>query len=461
MSTARSTEAPVGRASATGGGLSGRMLAVLLGAALVAAVGAVASVQWCRINGWADPGQHIHMCYSDFSLLFTERGLADGRFPFVDPVPEDQIMEYPVLIAVVAGLTAMLVPGTGHGPERTLMFFDINMLLVIACWFAVVVVTALSAGRRRSDALMVALAPGIVLTISVNWDMWAVFLGGFALLLWGRSRPMWAGVLIGLGTAMKLYPLFFLGAILVLCVRTGRIRSAVTVAVAAAATWLAVNVPFMVTAFEQWSRFYVFSSEREVSFSSMWLAFQWTGLDGSDFSTLQNGLFLLCCLAIAWLGWAAPTRPRTAQLCFLIVASFILLGKVYSPQFVMWLIPLLVLARPRVGAFVVWQAAEVLHWASVWLMSAKITSGGEFGAGHLGVEIFYGTGIVLHMATLIWLMVLVVREILRPERDVVRAPVPGADYDPAYDPLAGITAARDDRFLVPGLGLRASTTLRW
>ncbi|WP_261622917.1 glycosyltransferase family 87 protein [Nesterenkonia marinintestina] len=456
--TSTPTEDPTSPPGATTPtGPSGRMLTLLMAVTVLAALAAVASVQWCRANGWSDPGQHIHMCYSDFSLLFTERGLADGRFPFVDSVPEDQIMEYPVLIAVVAGLTSMLVPGTGHGPERTLMFFDINMLLVIACWFAVVVITALSAGRRRRDALMVALAPGIILTISVNWDMWAVFLGGFALLLWGRSRPVWAGVLIGLGTAMKLYPLFFLGAILVLCVRTGRIRSAAAVAAAATVTWLVVNVPFMLTAFEQWSLFYVFSSEREVSFSSMWLAFQWTGLDGSDFSTLQNGLFLLCCLGIAWLGWAAPTRPRTAQLCFLIVASFILLGKVYSPQFVMWLIPLLVLARPRVTAFVVWQAAEVLHWASVWLMSAKITSGGEFGAGHPGVEIFYGTGIVLHMATLIWLMVLVVREILRPELDVVRA----EGHHPAYDPLAGITSGRDDRFVVPGLGSRRSMTLRW
>lgn len=453
MSTTMTTREPGQRRA----GLSGKLLAVLLVASVCAALAAVLSVQWCRANGWTDPGQHIHMCYSDFSLLFTERGLAEGRFPFVDAVPDDQVMEYPALIAVVAGLTALLVPGSGPGAERTLLFFDINMVLVIACWFAVVVITALSAGQRRRDALMVALAPGIILTISVNWDMWAVFLGGFALLLWGRGRPGWAGVLIGLGTAMKLYPLFFLGAILVLCVRAGRIRSMVLVAGTATVTWLAVNVPFMLSAFEQWSRFYVFSSEREVSFSSMWLAFQWTGLDGAAFSTLQNSLFLLCCLTIAYLGWVAPTPPRLAQLCFLIVASFILLGKVYSPQFVMWLIPLLVLARPKVTGYVVWQAAEVFHWASVWMMSAKITSGGQFGAGHLGVEIFYGVGIVLHMATLIWLMVQVIREVLAPELDVVRA----AGQDPSWDPLAGVLAGRADHMVLPGAGHPLRVRLRW
>lgn len=442
-----------GRLRLPGGG---RLLTLLLAATLLGAVLSVLAVQWCRVNGWASPGQHVHMCYSDFSLLFTERGLADGIFPFVDSAPEGQVMEYPVLIGLVAGTLASLVPGTGEGAERVLAFYDLNHAAVVLCWLGTVLATAASAGRRRGDALLVALAPGIILTLSVNWDMWAVFLGALALLLFGRSRPVWAGALLGLGTAMKLYPLFFLGAILVLCLRTGRLRSLAAVVAGAAGTWLAVNLPFILTAVDQWSTFYRFSSEREVSFSSMWLAFTWLPIDGQGFSLLSNGLFLLCCLGIAWLGLAAPTRPRVAQLCFLIVACFILLGKVYSPQFVMWLIPLAVLARPKLRGLVVWQVAEVFHWAAVWLMSAKITSGGEIGAGHLLIETAYGVGIVVHMATVIHLVVQVVREILAPERDVVRAGEP-----PGHDPLAGTTAGRGDRFTLPGLGLSARLALRW
>lgn len=448
-----------------------RLTWLLLAATVLGAALSVLAMQWCRINGWADPDQHLYMCYSDFSLLFTERDLAQGRMPFFDEFGEGRAMEYPVLIALVAGLLARLVPPELAADDRILLFYDLNHALVILCWIGAVLVTAASAGRRRSDALLVALAPGIILTVSVNWDMWAVFLGGLALLLWGRSRPVWAGVLLGLGTAMKLYPLFFLGAILVLCVRAGRIRSFVATAAAGVVTWLAVNLPFMLLSFEQWSLFYTFSSEREVSFSSLWLAFVWTGWDGQTFSLLSNGLFLLCCLGIAYLGWAAPRRPRMAQLCFLIVASFLLLGKVYSPQFVMWLIPLVVLARPKLRGFAAWQAAEVFHWASVWLISAKINAAeltaaglaadGEepFGGGHLLFEVLYGLGIVAHMTMLIWLMVQVVREILRPELDVVRR-------DGVDDPLAGVTAGRGDSFLLPGLGADERTDeerrrLRW
>ena len=68
-------------------------------------------------------------------------------------------------------------------------------------------------------------------------------------------------------------------------------------------------------------------------------------------------------MLIAVLALTAPRRPRLAQLAFLIVAAFILTNKVYSPQFVIWLIPLLALARPRWRDFLIWQGIEGLHWA--------------------------------------------------------------------------------------------------
>ena len=48
------------------------------------------------------------------------------------------------------------------------------------------------------------------------------------------------------------------------------------------------------------------------------------------------------------------------QVLFLTVAGFLLVNKVDSPQYVIWLIPLAVLARPRWRPFLAWQAAELL-----------------------------------------------------------------------------------------------------
>ncbi len=99
-------------------------------------------------------------------------------------------------------------------------FFDVNVVLLavcalLACWFV-----AGTHRRRPWDAVM--LAPGIVLTAYINWDLLAVALLAGALWAWARDKPLLAGVLIGLGTAAKLYPILLLGPLLVLCLRGGQ-----------------------------------------------------------------------------------------------------------------------------------------------------------------------------------------------------------------------------------------------
>ena len=86
-------------------------------------------------------------------------------------------------------------------------------------------------------------------------------------------------------------------------------------------------------------------------------------------------LMLLACAGVAALALTAPRRPRFAQLAFLIVAAFILTNKVYSPQYVLWLIPLAALARPRWRDFLIWQACEVMYFLGIWMYLAYTTSG--------------------------------------------------------------------------------------
>ena len=53
----------------------------------------------------------------------------------------------------------------------------------------------------------------------INWDMLAVGCVAGIFWAWATRRPVLTGIFIGLGTATKLYPLFFLGPLLVLCFR--------------------------------------------------------------------------------------------------------------------------------------------------------------------------------------------------------------------------------------------------
>ncbi|TDU21726.1 hypothetical protein [Arthrobacter sp. JUb115] len=109
-------------------------------------------------------------------------------------------------MSVVASLTAALIP-VGEF-DRALVFFDRNFLLVVGLWIMVVVVTARIAGRWLWDAAMMALALGTILAATINWDMLAV--------------TFLAGVLIGLGTTLKVFTLLFLGAVIVLAIVSGR-----------------------------------------------------------------------------------------------------------------------------------------------------------------------------------------------------------------------------------------------
>lgn len=394
---------------------------VLVLLTVLAALTGILVKGYCRANGWESPTQFYATCYSDFPELFRNRGLADGTFPVLGP---GSLFEYPVLTALIAGVTAWLVPGSGITDSRVLAYFDINAALLAAVTLVAVLATARMSSRRPWDAAMVALAPGIVLAGSINWDMWAVALLALGMYFFARQRPLLAGVFIGLGAATKFYPLLVLGAILLLALRTGRFRPLFVTAGAAAAAWVAVNVPFALANPAGWTYFFQFSADRDAGYSSPWFVYnlvaarlRWTELSPAAVDLLSPGLFLLSCAAIAAVALTARRRPRLAQLAFLIVAAFILTGKVYSPQFVVWLVPLLALARPRWQEFLIWQGIEGLHWAAVWMYLGQVTSAGS--SQHNLDMPYYALAVAGHMAAVGYLMLRVTWDI----------------FDPAYDPI--------------------------
>ncbi len=417
---------------------------------LTCAVGLVQK-DWCRDNGWAVPGVYSHACYSDVPPLYFGRGLADGEVPYLGQSSDRQV-EYPVLTGAAMYLTAQLVPSGGTPDERSRWYFDINALGAAVAAAVAVAATVAVSGRRRWDAAMVATAPVLALTATINWDLYAVALLALGMLAWARERPLAAGVLVGLAAATKFYPLFALGPMFVLCLRAGRLREFWATLVAAACGWGAVNVPVMLADFEGWSKFYRLSEERGAGFSSIWfvLGHQGHPVPEDKLNLVAGVLFAVACAAIAVLGLVAERRPRLPQLVFLVVAAFLLTNKVYSPQYVLWLLPLAVLARPRWRDVLVWQAAEVVHYVGIWMLILGYPPGKpERALGEDG----YDLTVLAHVIATLWFMGLVVRDVLRPEHDPVRTPTPGS-VSPAV-----ATAEGEHRGAATGAHARAGGAL--
>ena len=358
-------------------------------------------------------------------------------------------VEYPVLIGAAMQAAAWLVRSIADPYARGREFFDITVILLVICAVAGVVATGYAAGpRRRWQALLVALAPGLILSAFINWDLIAMALAALGLAAWAAKRGVLAGVLFGLAVATKFYPLVLFGPLVLLCLRAGRMRDFWVTFSSAAVAWLAVNVPVMIVAPAGWATFYEFSRTRPADWGSIWYLFEHFSvpvLGRTSVATLNlisAVAFGVACVAIVVLALAAPRRPRLPQLCFLVLAVFLMTNKVWSPQYVIWLVPLAVLARPRFWPYALWQLAEVGYFFGIWGYLIFVFRNGAVIPGYNGLSTgWYFASLLARFLTVALLCGYVVRDVLRPGRDIVRA-------DGEDDPAGGVLAGAPDRFVL-------------
>jgi uncharacterized membrane protein len=415
---------------------------VLALTALAFALGMVQKAS-CYSETWQSGENYSHMCYSDLPFLYTGRGFVELNWPYSGDEQvrsRYDVMEYPVGIAYYAWGAAWVTHWLNGSPELEPRFArapdslssdpevrqEIRIFVVVnAIGFAVAaLLTAWLLSRvhpnRPWDAALFALSPALVLSSLVNWDLLVVVLVAGALLAWARGRPVLTGVLIGLGTATKLFPLLLLGGVLVICLRERRVRDFVLTTAAALGAWVVANLPAFVTGREQWQVFWQFNSDRGADLGSLWLVVAQArdlALQAETINAVSWALLGAWCLGVLVLGMRAPQTPRLAQLGFLVVAGFLLVNKVYSPQYVLWLLPLAVLARPRWRDQLIWQSGEIFYFAMVWwYLDGALDSAGGGDAG------FYWLAIVVRVLAELYLVGIVVRDVLQPWHDpVVRA----------------------------------------
>ncbi|GAA1250218.1 hypothetical protein GCM10009609_12000 [Pseudonocardia aurantiaca] len=305
------------------------------------------------------------VCYSDIQHLWLGRDIDKHVFPYVSGsiTPDGQLVggtvEYPVLTGLLIWAGALYA----HN--------DAGFLLGSALLMAPFgLLTGYMLGRlTRWRALLWALGPPMVLYAFHNWDLPVVAcaVGAvFAMHGWRTDRSLadrgaLAAVLLGLGFAFKLYPGAFvlpLALYVLTASRPGRLdwRGALRVPLAAAVVVLLVNLPFVLVGYEGWRASITFQQLRKVDLTtnSIW----YWGLrpesnpENIDFQTtmdwLSPGLVLLSfavAVAVGWWRWRRDGVYPWIGVSAAMLCGFLLLHKVHSPQYTLWLLPFFALLQ--------------------------------------------------------------------------------------------------------------------
>ena len=343
-----------------------------------------------------------------------------------DGQPAVRHMEYPVLTGLYQYLSMTLaktytavakataLPGLA-GVAEVVMFFNIAAFGLALAWLVTVWATAILAGRRIWDAALVAASPVLIFQAFTNFDALATALAA-------------GGLMAGLRDLQAEHPL--IGdvrgrGLMVATEFTGADGQPDAATTAAIGTWLVVNAPVMLLFPRGWSEFFRLNARRDSDMDSLYnVVKSFTGWRGFDsklgfwqppivLNTVVAILFGLCCAAVAYIAWTAPRRPRVAQLAFLLVAMFLVVNKVWSPQFSLWLVPLAVLALPHRRILLAWMTIDALVWVPrmYYLL----------GPDKKGVtEQWFTATVLLRDLAVVALVVLVIRQIYRPDQDLVR-----------------------------------------
>ena len=370
----------------------------IIALALLVSLISFAKFSRCESTGWATPDQYIHACYSDIPALYGERGLSKGDWAYSNGANS---VEYPVVTGVVMWALAQITPG-GEGAVKN--YFNINIIfLALLFIFIALIVFKI----RPEFAYLTPLAPAAIASLYINWDLWAIISMLAAIYWFDRKKLDLSAIALGLSISTKFMPIFLLVPIALIFLRRNQIRNATRYLFITAATFAAINLPVYLTTPEGWIRFYELNISRDSDWGSLWYAMSALGANMPNTNYLSVLILLAGFAAIAIYVLELRNIPSLAALSFIVLATVMCASKVYSPQYVLWLTPLAVIAlidKRDLHAFWIWQGAELIYHIAIWQHLATVT-GAAFGLPLFGYAIIT----VLRIAATIYLIAIFVR----------------------------------------------------
>ncbi|MGA4670829.1 hypothetical protein ACPCG0_13695 [Propionibacteriaceae bacterium Y1923] len=378
----------------------------------------------------------LRLCYSDVPIIWQTNQLGTGA----TATGENGLPQAPIVslfIALGRAITGFIVPiSPTASPQQTLdsgnVFVVVNAVLLF-CFFLTWVMAHMLMGRtstvgttrtatgrlekppaRSWDGAYIALSVGVFTVGLVNWDLIAPALTACALLAWAWGRPVLAGVLTGIALGAGISPLALVIAVAVVCLRSGALDALARYAIATLASLSVILVGGLLASPSAVRRSYLGLLDPDAGLGSLWWILTDAGLASSLVPGLSKLLIAVGVGAVVLFCFQVPARPRVAQVAALVLLLGLMLAPTYSPQYVLWSLGMVALARPKLRDWFLFSLTEALYWAAVW--------------GHLQGNLRLGTGddmayplaIIVRLAGAGWIIWQITGDMLRPWADPVR-----------------------------------------
>ena len=340
----------------------------------------------CRVNDFAAPDNYVHACYTDIPALFGERDLINHTWPYLSAT---NAMEYPPIIGLGNWLISFITPTE----NSYRWFFDINLILLIGCFIGI---SYLLRKMRPQYLYLFPLAPAVIASLFINWDLWAVISALLAIYYFESKRYDASAIALAISISTKFFPLVLLLPIAIIFWRNKQLKQLRSYILTTSLFWSAINLPIMATSFGGWWRFFKLNLERSADFGSIWFALNILGVTTPGLNDFYAIITIAAFIALSYFLIKLKTTPSLSEIAFFVVVIFTTTSKVYSPQYVLWLTPFAVIAlrnKKQLSAFWIWQATEMIYHLAIWQYLA-LDQGAEYGlpAGGYTVAILLRIG---------------------------------------------------------------------
>ena len=304
--------------------------------------------------------------YFDYTSLVLQ-----GQVPFID-----FNMEYPPL-----ALLFFILPRLASSALPTFtLFYKAEVLLAILIGLFLIYLIARRMGKAPWKIMLVyvlcILAVGPILAEQFDIFPAILTLGSLYAFITGKNKAAWA--LLVLGAFIKVYPLFLAPVYLAIALRNRHYRSAGAGILTGILIGAVFTLPFLIMGLDNirsladyhWQR----GIQLESTYSSFLLMGDKLGLDSvslvfnfgswnlsgglADTLTKLSGYLLLILLLIGYWYIFRRTKPGKSQstrigaYALLVICIVLITSKVLSPQYLIWLMPLVPLLVQR-GRYII------------------------------------------------------------------------------------------------------------